>query len=295
MIQPWQGFVGAAVLVAIAAGGYVWWQRQQQALVPPAQPAVEQPVPQAQAPEPVPAAPAIQHPIETAPAASAPARMAVQPLPPLASADAYVKDALAALLGRPALLSFVQADDFARRVVVTVDNLPRDHASPRLWPVNPIEGRFSTDQRDGSEWLGARNANRYAAFLRFVESVDAQQAVATYVQMYPLFQQAYEELGYPGRYFNDRLVEVIDHLLQTPALTGPVELHLTDVKGPYKLEKPWVGYQFANPAFESRSAGQKMMLRAGSANALRLKAKLTEIRRLVTRAPVGASAAPASR
>ena len=294
MIQPWQGFVGAAVLVAMAAGGYVWWQRAHQPpAIPVAQPASEQSAPLAQAPAPAPAPPAIQHPIEAAPAASAPA---TEPLPPLASADGYIKDALTGLLGRPALLSFVQADDFARRIVVTVDNLAREHASPRLWPVNPVEGRFSTEQRNDAEWLAARNANRYAAFVRFVEAVDTQRAVALYVQMYPLFQQAYEEQGYPGRYFNDRLVEVIDQLLRTPTLNGPVELRLIDVKGPYKLEKPWVGYQFADPAYESLSSGQKMLLRVGSANSLRLKAKLREVRRLVSRAPLAAGAeAPASR
>lgn len=32
------------------------------------------------------------------------------------------------------------------------------------------------------------------------------KAVALYCSPYPLFQQAYEVLGFPGKYFNDRLV-----------------------------------------------------------------------------------------
>ena len=42
-----------------------------------------------------------------------------------------------------------------------------------------------------------------------------------YKQYYPLFQQAYVDLGYPEGYFNDRLVEVIDHLLATPGRDRP--------------------------------------------------------------------------
>jgi len=37
-----------------------------------------------------------------------------------------------------------------------------------------------------------------------------------------LFQQSYEDLGYPGQYFNDRLVEVIDDMLKTPDVQGPI-------------------------------------------------------------------------
>ena len=49
-----------------------------------------------------------------------------------------------------------------------------------------------------------------------------QQLASIYVRYYPLFQEAYEELGYPGRYFNDRVIEIIDHLLQTPDIVEPI-------------------------------------------------------------------------
>jgi hypothetical protein len=92
--------------------------------------------------------------------------------------------------------------------------------------------------------------------------------VSRYVEMYPLFQQAYAELGYPNRNFNDRLVEAIDDLLAAPELSAPAE-----------LEQPKVLYQFADPELEQRSAGQKVMMRMGADNARRVKAKLREIRR----------------
>ena len=44
-------------------------------------------------------------------------------------------------------------------------------------------------------------------------------------------------------------------------------------------------YEFADPALEQRSAGQKIMLRMGSENAARVKSKLREIRRELLRKP----------
>jgi hypothetical protein len=101
--------------------------------------------------------------------------------------------------------------------------------------------------------------------------MDTGKLVALYVRLYPLFQQAYRDLGYPDRYFNDRLVEVIDHLLATPSVPGPI-----------KLAQPHVLYEFADPALEARSAGQKILIRIGPDNAARVKAKLRELRRQVT-------------
>ena len=119
-------------------------------------------------------------------------------------------------LGRQAVQTFLQTDDFVRHVVATVDNLGRAHASPRLWPVSPMPGRYGVQQAGDATVATAGNAERYAAFITFVEQLDSKRGVSLYVRNYPLFQRAYEELGYPKRYFNDRLVEVIDLLIATP-------------------------------------------------------------------------------
>jgi len=42
--------------------------------------------------------------------------------------------------------------------------------------------------------------------------------------------------------------------------------------------QPKVLYEFADPDLETRSAGQKILLRMGKDNELRVKAKLREIR-----------------
>jgi hypothetical protein len=45
-------------------------------------------------------------------------------------------------------------------------------------------------------------------------------------------------------------------------------------------------YIYADPALESRSAGQKLLMRMGPDNAKAVKAKLTELRAVITAGPL---------
>ena len=102
-------------------------------------------------------------------------------------------------------------------------------------------------------------------------ALDTQQVVAVYKHLYPLFQEAYQGLGYPRAYFNDRLVEVIDHLLTTPPVSGQIY-----------LIQPKALYLYADPALEELSAGRKILIRCGPENAAQVKAMLHKYRRRLT-------------
>jgi len=263
-------WLAAIVVVAIIAAAAVLWRSKTDS---PSSPVTAASAPQAAATTasmPAGPEPGIQHPVETPSAA-------------LAAGD--IGRALTDLLGSKAVMAFVQIDDFPRRLVATVDNLGRSHAPSGLWPVNPTPGRFTVEEREGGPVIAADNAMRYTPLVLLTESVDAGRAADLYVGMYPLLQQAYEELGYPKHYFNDRLIAVIDLLLATPEAQYPVKLHLTEVKGPIPSERPWVRYEYADPRLESLSAGQKILLRAGPENGRRLKTRLAGFRaELVKRA-----------
>lgn len=255
---------GAVVLLAaIAVGLAVWSQRPA-----PPPPAATPPV--TTAPPAQPAEPAIKHPIEVA-RPEAKEEVVAAPPPALDESDQAVADALAALVGRAPLKQFASLTGAVRRIVATIDNLPRNKAPRRVWPLTPTPGPFVTIGAKDAVYLSAENYRRYEPALRAMESVDTGKLVALYVRLYPLFQQAYKDLGYPDKYFNDRLVEVIDHLLAAPGAPEPI-----------RLAQPHVLYEFADPAFEARSAGQKALIRIGPENAARVKAKLRDIRRQVT-------------
>lgn len=259
--------LGVALVAALAAAALFWWFRTAPAPAAPAPPVAQAPEPTASAPAPEPKTP-LEVPVAAVP-------LTAEEIP----------QALIDLVGRKAVASFLQTDDFPRRMVATVDNLGRAHAPPILWPVTPTAERFMVEDRDGASVIHADNAARYTPFVLLAETVDVGKAVDLYVRMYPLLQRSYQELGYPNKSFNDRMVEVIDMLLATPDVEYPVKVELTEVKGPIPSVRPWVRYQYADPKLEALASGQKILVRSGAVNQRRLKGKLAEFRaELVKRA-----------
>lgn len=248
-----------AGLVLLLVGGLAWWWWETRR--------TPEPPPLAEAPpatSPAPAAePKIEHPI-TPPADS-------KPVPPLADSDAALRDELTQLFGAKPVQELFVVQGLVRRVVAAVDNLTRNEVALKVWPLKPAPREFLVVGRGEQMAIDPTNAARYAPYVRLAEAVEPKKLVALYVRFYPLFQQAYQELGYPKGYFNDRLVEVIDHLLATP-----------EIKGPIKVTQPKIVYEFADAELQKRSAGQKLLLRMGAENAGRIKTVLREVRRELT-------------
>jgi hypothetical protein len=191
-------------------------------------------------------------------------------LPPLAESDSAIIDGLVALFAQtpPEILHL---KDIVHRLVATVDNLPRDYVAPQLMPVRTATGLPIMDNIGGNLVLSPRNAARYQTYVQLAHAVPTDALVALYARFYPLFQEEYEKLGFPGKHFNDRAVAVIDHLLATP-----------EVPEPLVLTQPGVLYEFADPKLNTLSAGQKILLRIGKANRDKLKSKLQELRQALT-------------
>ena len=224
--------------------------------------------------EPAPTAPAgsrVAAPAAPGDAARHPIPAADTPLPPLDASDAVLVAALRALLGG-ALDAILEPRDVVRHVVATVDNLPRRSLFSATMPVKPAPGAFATTFGPNGLAIADGNALRYTAYVHLLERVDAAKLVALYERHYPLFAQAYRELGYPGGHFNDRLVEAIEVALATP-----------DVAPPLRVVQPKVYYEYVDRALETLPAAQKLMLRMGPENAAIARAKLAEIHALLTR------------
>jgi len=165
----------------------------------------------------------------------------------------------------------VLPSDVVQRFVLTIDNLPSDSMSMQYRAVIAMPGSFVIERRDGEAAIAAQNARRYDAFVAFAAGVDARRLVSVYKRFYPLFQKSYRSIGYPEGHFNDRVVQVIDDLLSAPSPAGAVF-----------LEQPRVLYEFAESSLERRSVGQRIMIRIGPEHAAKLKAKLREIRAVLT-------------
>jgi hypothetical protein len=219
---------------------------------------------------PPPAGPAIAHPL---PAAAAGAGAGAE-APDMEHSDAQLQAALPAAIGAGAVKDYLEPENLVRRIVVTVDNVPRQKIPVDKRPVRRVGGLFRADGDELHATLDASNFARYQPYVAVVRKLDVDELMKVYLRFYPLLQHAYQDLGYPTGYFNDRLVEAIDVMLAAPQVTGPIA-----------LVRPNVMYEFADPTLEALPAGQKLMIRMGADNAAAVKAKLTELRAALTAAP----------
>lgn len=111
-------------------------------------------------------------------------------LPSLDSSDGVVRDAIMKLPGAQDLAPVLAAEGIIPRFVVRIEDIAR----------------------------GAPCA--CSGLLEALADVDARSAATLYSRMYPLLQQAYEERTAGRGYFNDRVVEAIDRLLEYDAGAG---------------------------------------------------------------------------
>jgi hypothetical protein len=217
----------------------------------------------------------IQHPITQA--ASGPASASTAALPALVDSDASVLDALSTLVSGGDLRSLLVPSQIISRVVATVDALPRQSfGSTNILPLRTPKGVLQTTQANGVTLIDVRNADRYTPYITVLDSVDPPTLVAWYKRNYPLFQQAYRELGYPHGYFNDRALAAIDDMLAAPDLHDPIAVTRVGSR-----------YVFVDPRLQSLSNGQKLMVRLGPTNEAQFKAKLQMIRTLLVGSQVG--------
>lgn len=249
-------------LAVLAAGAWRWAQTESPALAEfvdqaPARvrKAIEamppfEPAPEREQVEPSP----IEHPVEADPYST---------LPQLDASDEELAGALATIAGEATLARHVETKGLIRRLVVAVDNLPGGRLTMKQRPLKAVEGAPVVSGEGETLVLGDGNYARYLPLVELAERIDPAALVTLYRRYYPLFQQAYQDLGFPDGYFNDRLVAVIDHLLAAEPVAGPI-----------RLVQPNVLYQYADPALEARSPGHKILLRIGPDNMARVQTVL---------------------
>lgn len=254
-------------------GGIIYQQqrvpKQEPATVPPPTPAptpIKQPIIHYPVPEPATPEPAAPKATLSEPKASPPAKE--ETLPPIQDGDQAIEQVLPRLVSDRGLFELLNADNFIQRFVAMIDNLPEKRL-PRLYmPLKPPGGRFIVSGTADAPQTSSRNHKRYQRYVELLENMDPNLVLNIYMHFYPLFQHAYEQLGYKNAYFNDRLIFTLDHLLETP-----------DPKEPILLNQPSVLYTYADPLLENRSAGQKILIRIGPANRAKVLKILADYRR----------------
>lgn len=188
------------------------------------------------------------------------------PLPDLDQSDALVRELVRQLSARPGLAAWLVGDDLVRRFVVVVDNVaegvsPRSHL-PSLAP----RSGFQVARPNGRIVIDPASYHRYDDVADTFAAIDPAGAAAAYRRLKPLLQQAYRQLGYPDRDFDDTLRRAMARVLRTPIVAGPVE-----------LEPGVSSYRFADPDLESLSPAQKHLLRMGPDNLRKVQGEVLRL------------------
>lgn len=263
--EIWIGLVAALVILG-AVIGYPYLQK---ALQTPAQSAETASAPVADADDEQGDDDAIQHPVPEVPT--------TPPLPALTESDNAFHAGLTAVFALAPIESLLVPQQLVQKIVVTLNSLDGQGVPLRLWPLRNLPQLPTVTAVGEGVWVfNPENSQRYARYVTVVKAVDAEALAKLYLRYYPLFQQAYVELGFPDRYFNDRLVAVLDHLLVTPVVAGPI-----------RLKRPKVLYEYESDNLQALSAGQKLLIRMGPENAAIVKDKIKQFRDAVVAASKG--------
>ena len=197
-------------------------------------------------------------------------------LPSLDGSDAIVRGVLKALSARPEFVTWLANENLVRTFVAIVQNAA-EGTSPKallgdFTPTSPFRAagrgtRFTADPRSFA---------RYDHLADAFASLDEAGTARALVQLQPLCESAYRELGVPGT-FREALERAFGRLLATP-----------DVPASAPLTWNYATYQYADPKIEALSGVEKQLLRMGPRNEKIVKDKLQALAiamRIIPKAP----------
>ncbi|AWB56933.1 DUF3014 domain-containing protein [Colwellia sp. Arc7-D] len=198
-------------------------------------------------------------------------------LPKLDESDSWFSTKLPTLTWRKELLKLVVTDDMIRRFVVFTDNFSQGTLAYEHTPLVMPNTKFTaleqeTDQGTKLQW-DESSARRFSLYVDLLRSMDSEMLVQWYIELKPLIDQAYGELGYPDQDFTDKLHNAITKVLD-------MEIPKTQPE----LERPSVMYKYKDESLESLDDAEKLLLRLGKENLLVIKSVMLEINEKLARA-----------
>ncbi|WP_394498007.1 DUF3014 domain-containing protein [Shewanella sp. ENK2] len=264
------GVIGVTIAVILAGAGYFYFTSE------PSEPEVIAPTP-VQLPEPVPEQPIEQEPIEEVivePEVVEPTEIiptepevVVEPLPALTESDDFVEQKTIEMADGMKIESIILKKDIARQFVVFVDNMAQGEVIHKASPLKGPKDSFSVSEITDKIYLNPDSYHRYDLYADMIAGMNDEQLVSTFEELSPLFDEAFEELGYSDMSFNERMVEAFDVILAAPIIEDPIELSSISVN-----------YLFVDPTLESLPNIQKLMVRMGPENTKKIKGAVRKLK-----------------
>lgn len=188
-------------------------------------------------------------------------------LPRLDTSDQLIRDGAVSLTRHEGINTWLGSNQLIRKTVAFTDNIANGNIAKEPAAALAPRGQMSVNEvEEGVYVVNSRSYDRFNNVTNILLSMDTQRTVEFYLLLRPLFQQAYEELGYPSGQFDQVILKAIGRLLETPEVPESV-----------KLVRPVVMYEYQDPRLEALSPAQKQLLRMGPKNAEAVKEKLRDI------------------
>jgi hypothetical protein len=138
------------------------------------------------------------------------------PLPPLSASDSFLRDLVSALSRHPTLARWLATPDLVRGATLAVVQIG-DGRTPAV-PLQALRPEIRV-QVTGTDTgvVAAPSYRRWESAVSALTSIDPGDAAQVYVNVKPLLDEAYRELGYPGGNFDEAVTRAIRMLAETPA------------------------------------------------------------------------------
>lgn len=196
----------------------------------------------------------------------------IAPMPePLDTSDGTVKTKLLELSDYEAFARLLVNEALLQRFVIMTSNLADEELAANHQVLLPPEKPFRTYQQADKEWIDPASYKRYTPYIDVLESIEVDSLLSLYAEYKPAIDNIFAEISDPDDRFDEKLMDTIDLLLDTPAVPVPVEVYTDSVM-----------YQYKDSRLESLAAPQKQLLRTGPENMRRIKAKLREIKQALS-------------
>lgn len=192
---------------------------------------------------------------------------AAPPLPPLEESDAMMREQLAAVGMGPELDQMEAEENLIQLGTALIDGFSRGVVQYKLLPVKRPAKPFSVELKGEGIYMDPAGYTRYDEYAEAIATLDTQALVGSFHRMRPLYEQAYAQLGLDPEAFDNAVIRMLDHVLQTPEIDEPIE-----------LTRKSVMYQYADPQLEQLSTVQKQLLRMGPQNLRRIKEQAAALR-----------------
>ena len=188
-------------------------------------------------------------------------------LPRLNDSDEFVLSRLADFNGGKLLLTFFVDDQIIRKAVTFIENLTRGEIPQSGIPYKAIGSEIIITEIDRDFYrMEEASFTRFDKIVDTLIGFDEPELIALYRLFSPLMRRAYSELGYSEDAFDGAVLDAISRIVAVNAQELPLQ-----------LVKPSVMYLYADSRIEDLPDLDKLLIRLGPKNVLRLQSKLKSI------------------